>query len=343
MSDTRPLASVSLDADNLWSYMKTHGDAGWEARPTYLPRFFPPVLDLLDELGLKITFFCVGLDADRTENQDALAELTRRGHEVGNHSYEHEPWLHRYSREQLTEELEKTEVALERVTGMRPTGFRGPGYSWSPTLLELLAERGYQFDASTLPTYLGPLARRYYFLTAKLSAEQRRERAALFGTLADGQRPVRPYLWRLATGRRLLEIPVTTMPVLKVPFHLSYLLYLARYSEALMAAYLRTALLACRATGTQPSFLLHPLDLLGGDEVHELAFFPGMDLPGARKRDVFRRVLRILGRHFRLVNMSTHAAALLAAGGLRERVPEAYAETPDAAAPAAGSLAGAGR
>ena len=40
--------------------------------------------------------------------------------------------------------------------GRRPIGFPGPGFSWSPDLLEVLAERGYRYDASTLPTYLGP-------------------------------------------------------------------------------------------------------------------------------------------------------------------------------------------
>jgi len=54
-----------------------------------------------------------------------------------------------------------------------------------------------------------------------------------------------------------------------------------------MLAYLRTALGLCRATGTEPSFLLHPLDLLGGDQVRELSFFPGMDLTGREKLRIF--------------------------------------------------------
>ncbi len=29
----KPIASLSLDLDNKWSYMKTHGDAGWESFP----------------------------------------------------------------------------------------------------------------------------------------------------------------------------------------------------------------------------------------------------------------------------------------------------------------------
>ncbi len=311
MSQTsRPVASISLDADNLWSYLKTHGDPGWEKRPTFLPTFLPLALDALDRLGLSITFFVVGLDADREENQSALAEITRRGHEVGNHSYEHEQWLHRYDAEDLEREIVRTEQALLACCGQKPVGFRGPGFSWSPTLLELLARRGYLYDASTFPTWMGPLARWYYFRTARLNPAEQDERALLFGRWSDGLRPLRPYRWKLAEGNTLLEIPVTTFPGLRVPFHLSYLLYLARVSESLMAGYLRAAIAACRMVGVQPSFLLHPLDLLGGDLVPALGFFPGMDLSTATKMRHFDRVHRILGSHFSLVPMSTHARLL---------------------------------
>ena len=37
----RPLASISLDLDDLWSYLKTHGDQSWPERPSYLDRFVP--------------------------------------------------------------------------------------------------------------------------------------------------------------------------------------------------------------------------------------------------------------------------------------------------------------
>jgi hypothetical protein len=319
MSDPRPLASISLDVDNLWSYLKTHGDSGWEQRPSYYDVFFPAVLPILQELGLHITFFIVGCDAAVPAHIPVLKSVVAAGHEVGNHSYEHEPWLHRYAPEQMAREIGAAEDAIAAATGQRPIGFRGPGYSWSPTLFEVLVDRGYLYDASTLPTYLGPLARAYYFWTARLTAAQREERASLFGGARDGLRPVQPYRWSLPSGRTLLEIPVTTTPVIKTPFHLSYLLYLSRVSETAMLAYLHTALGICRLTGTEPSFLLHPLDLLGGDQAPALRFFPGMDLTGRRKAELFARVMRTLGTHFQLVNMSTHARAILARGGLPTR------------------------
>ena len=307
----QPLASISLDVDNLWSYMKTHGDAGWESRPSYYDLFFSTVLPVLDQLGIRLTFFIVGIDAAVPGHEQHLRAAVEAGHELGNHSFEHEPWLDQYTPERVAREIRDAEEAIRSASGHRTIGFRGPGYSWSEALFEVLVDRGYLYDASTLPTFLGPIARAYYFWTARLTSAQREERARLFGGARDGLRPVRPYRWTLASGRTLLEIPVTTIPWIKTPFHLSYLLYLSRASERAMLAYLRTALGICRLTGTEPSFLLHPLDLLGGDQAPALRFFPGMDLTGKRKLELFTRVMRALASQFELVNMSTHAKSIL--------------------------------
>ena len=138
--------------------MKTHGDAGWETFPSYLDVVVPRVLQFLKERDLKITFFIVGQDAALEKNREAIASIAAAGHEIGNHSFNHEPWLHLYSREELVKEFEKTETALANVTARRPVGFRGPGYSLSPTVLDVLAERGYEYDCLTVPNYMAPLA-----------------------------------------------------------------------------------------------------------------------------------------------------------------------------------------
>ena len=307
---SRPVASVSLDLDNQWSYMKTHGDSGWESLPSYLDVLLPYTCDVLSEHGLSITFFVVGQDAALERNRDALGLIPTAGHTVGNHSFNHEPWFHLYTRSQVIDEIERTEDAIEESMGVRPRVFRGPGFSFCSMLLQVLADRGYVLDASTLPTFVGPLARMYYFWTSKFTKEEREQRKALFGTLAEGFRPLRPYAWRFSSGAELLEIPVTTIPVLRTPFHLSYLLYLRRFSMKLLKAYLGTAISLCRLTGTEPSFLLHPLDLLGGDQVPELRFFPGMDLDASQKREVFDYAIERLAEHFELVDMYEHAALI---------------------------------
>lgn len=306
MAKTKPIASISLDLDNQWTYMKIHGDEGWDKYPSYFNIFVPHVLDILDELNLKITFFIVGKDTESEENIPYLKMITERGHEVGNHSYHHESWLQTYSYEKIEKEIRQAEEAIKKVTGRRTTGFRGPGFSWSKDLLKVLESREYRFDASTLPTYLGPLARMYYFKKSELSKEEKKARKELFGKFSEGFRKLKPYKWDLGNGKSITEIPVTTMPVFKLPFHLSYLIYLGNISMGLMKFYLKTAIRMCKITRTPISFLLHPLDLIGGDQIKQLAFFPGMNVSSSKKVEIFKNVIRSLSGHYNVVNMSEH-------------------------------------
>ncbi|MEO8762875.1 MAG: polysaccharide deacetylase family protein, partial [Ginsengibacter sp.] len=265
MKKKKLLASISLDLDDQWSYMKVHGDEGWETFPSYLDVVIPVVLDKLDELDIKITFFVVGQDAAIEKNHTVLKMIVDRGHEVGNHSFHHESWLKTYSKEKIEEEIRIAEEAIFTATGTRTNTFRGPGFSWSNDLLEVLQKRNYIFDASILPTYISPLMRRYYFWKSKLSKEEKESRKELFGSFKEGFYPLKPFTWIFENKKTLLEIPVTTMPVFKIPFHQSYLLYISGVSLRLMRMYLRFAIFMCKITKTQPSYLLHPLDLIGKD------------------------------------------------------------------------------
>jgi peptidoglycan-N-acetylglucosamine deacetylase len=313
---TKPVASVSLDLDDKWTYMKTHGDPDWSKYPSYLEIVIPRVLSFLAGRGLKITFFIVGQDAAFSRNHELLGSLSAAGHEIGNHSFRHEPWLHLYSESEIQNEFAAAEQAIERATGVLPRGFRGPGFSVSETVIDVLISRGYQYDASTLPTFLGPLARAYYFFTAKLSKEERKQRAKLYGTIKDGLRPLAVHTWRTAAGS-ITEVPVTTVPVFRIPFHLSYLVYLSAFSVKLAEVYLHFALTACRWRGVAPSFLLHPLDFLGPEEAPELSFFPGMSLPLERKLKVADSALAAISKHFRVLPMEGHVAgATLDSAGL---------------------------
>ncbi len=301
------LCSISLDLDNQWSYMKTHGDAGWRSFPSYLDIAVPRILDFLKQREMKITFFVIGQDAALDKNHDAIASIAAAGHEIANHSFNHEPWLHLYSKAELVEEFEKTEAAIDAVTGVRPVGFRGPGFSLSPTVLDVLGERGYEYDCSTLPTFVGPLARAFYFLRSPdVSPEEREKLKKLFGKFSDGFQSLSPRFID-ANGRSIVEIPVTTLPVAKTPIHASYLMFMASYSPAMAKAYWKLAVTACRVTGVQPSFLLHPLDFLSGSDVDELKFFPGMNVPLERKITLLDYAIGQLSAKFQPVTMREHA------------------------------------
>jgi peptidoglycan-N-acetylglucosamine deacetylase len=300
------LSSISLDLDNKWSYMKTHGDAGWESFPTYLPTVIPRILEILEQLNIKITFFVVGQDAALEINRPSIASLRQHGHEVANHSFHHEPWLHLYSREQLNEEFMKSEAAIREVTGSQTVGFRGPGFSYSREVLEVLAERGYRYDASTFPTFLGPIARAYYMLHSRLTKADRTQRKALFGSAKAGFMSLRPYRWT-SLGSSMIEIPVTTLPWLKIPIHFSYVMYLATFSQALARTYFHAAMMFCKLNRIEPSVLLHPLDFLGGDDEPGLAYFPGMKLDSLTKLALAKEFLGSIAKRFDVVTMLQHA------------------------------------
>ena len=89
MNPAKLTASLSLDLDNQWSYMKTHGDPGWRSYPSYLNLLGTRVLEFLKGRGLTITFFIVGQDAALDKNREALASIAAAGHEIGNHSFRH--------------------------------------------------------------------------------------------------------------------------------------------------------------------------------------------------------------------------------------------------------------
>ena len=287
--------------------MKTHGDAGWETFPSYLDVVVPRILQFLKERDLKITFFIVGQDAALEKNRDAIASIAAAGHEIGNHSFNHEPWLHLYSKQELIEEFEKTETALENVTGKIPVGFRGPGFSMSSAVAEVLAMRSYEYDCSTLPTYIAPLARAYYFFKSpEMSHEEREKRKKLFGKFTDGFQSLKPHIVDDAS-KSFVEIPVTTFPVVKTPIHLSYLLYLSTFSQVAAKAYWRAALAMCSVAGVQPSLLLHPLDFLSGDDIGELKFFPGMNVPTEDKLEFVSDALALYAEKFEVVTMREHA------------------------------------
>ena len=160
---------------------------------------------------------------------------------------------------------------------------------------------------------LNPLARAYFFATSNLSKAEKEQRKALFGTWKDALRSVKPFRWQdqqgiiSSGGKSLLEIPVTTMPWFKIPIHLSYILYLAKFVGPLALLYFRFALFMCRLTGSEPSILLHPLDFMGRGDDQDLLFFPGMDMDVEKKLSIVDSCLQMLKRHYRIVSMYEHA------------------------------------
>ncbi|MGW2254650.1 polysaccharide deacetylase family protein [Kitasatospora sp. NPDC001660] len=103
------------------------------------PRYTPAVLALLQQYGIRATFFLIGENA--VEHPGLVREIADRGHHIANHTWTH-PDLRHLSEDKVRDELERTSDLLFRTTGRQPTWFRAPGGDWSDVSLRVSAELG---------------------------------------------------------------------------------------------------------------------------------------------------------------------------------------------------------
>ncbi|MBE9030282.1 polysaccharide deacetylase family protein [filamentous cyanobacterium LEGE 11480] len=302
----RQIASISLDLDNKWSYLRAQGVEGWEQFPSYFSLVVPKILAIADQCRLALTVFVVGRDAEIADNVPWLQQIVAAGHDIGNHSYMHEPWMQENPIEEIEIELHKAAKAIESATGQKTNSFRGPGFAVSTNLLTVLQDQGYVYDASVFPTFLGSILRKAALERAEVPDAIKNAPNPEFGRFGDGFRSVTPHRWSV-NGGSILEIPVTTMPVFRVPIHLTYLHFLASKSKLLAKLYLWFALTMCKIFRVEPSILLHPLDFIAADTVPELGHFPGMGGSTEEKCALTIEFLQQIQKGFKLMSLSEYA------------------------------------
>ena len=85
------------------------------------------LLELLDRYGARATFFVLGSSID--EHRDLLIRAAKRGHELGNHSWDHPCFLD-IGADERKRQIERTQAELELIAGAagvaKPRLFRPP-------------------------------------------------------------------------------------------------------------------------------------------------------------------------------------------------------------------------
>ncbi len=110
-------------------------DASWGGSQT------KEILDILDEYGVKATFFLVGLWVDKYP--ELVKEIHDRGHEIGNHSDSH-PHMSQLSESQIVKELDGVSDKIEAITGVRPTLFRPPYGDYNNRVVTVSRAQNYE-------------------------------------------------------------------------------------------------------------------------------------------------------------------------------------------------------
>lgn len=97
------------------------------------------ILDTLDKYNCKATFFVVGDWAEKYS--DSLKLIYDRGHEIGNHSYNHSDYT-KLSAEGILNDLEKCDNIIEGITGEKPYLMRAPSGRYNNTVVKTVEDSG---------------------------------------------------------------------------------------------------------------------------------------------------------------------------------------------------------
>jgi hypothetical protein len=301
------ICSVSVDLDGLGCYAAIHGlSAG--TLPERAARAVPVVAlgrlcELFASLRLHVTFFVIGKELEIPGSAAALKAAAAAGHEIASHSFAHDYALSRGELPQIEADLARAEQAISAVAGSVPRGFRAPGYTLSPALLEAVRARGYLYDSSVLPS--PPYYAAKAIAIALYAMRGRRSRSILGGAAQwFGRR--KPH-WR--DGVR--ELPIATLPVLRAPVIGTSVLGLRDRGAAAFAR-------AGRAGG-HLNLELHGIDALdGSDATPELAGAqPGLRLAASEKLRRLRALLEALTESAENLTLERAALRLLPAPGIR--------------------------
>lgn len=259
--------------------------ADWENYPSRVEANTRRVLELFARRGARATFFFVGWVAERCPA--LVRDVVQAGHELGCHSYWHRP-VYKLAPDEFRADTRRARSVIEQAGGAPVAGYRAPTWSITracPWALDILAEEGFAYDSSIYPVhhdlYGIPGARRHSYFHAA------------------------------AGGRRLLEIPPTTLRWLGVTMPAAG----GGYLRVLPPWHARWALRRATASGEPGVVYLHPWEVdpgqprLRGRARSRFRHYTGL-------RAMERRLDQLLTR-FRFQTMGEFARARLAAAELK--------------------------
>lgn len=110
-----------------------------------------PLLKILKRHNVKATFFVLGKVAEKFPS--LIRQIFNEGHEIASHGYSHKI-LNDLKPEEFEEEIQKSVSLLEKITGIKPIGFRAPDFSLNDNTkwaLKILERNGFKYDSSIFP------------------------------------------------------------------------------------------------------------------------------------------------------------------------------------------------
>jgi len=212
----------------------------WGSFEDRIERVGERLLAILDEAGVRATFFVLGYVAEK--HPHLIEKIRAAGHEIGTHGHSH-TLIYKQAPEVFKSEITRAVRHLEDLTGEKVRGHRAPYFSitkdslWA---LDILGELGIQYDSSIFPV----LNYRY--------------------GIADA--PRFPYTIK-GEKHEFIEFPISTLKLPGFTMPISGGAYFRIYPYQVT----KQAIKAVNRSGQPVTFYLHPWEL---DPDH-----PRIDLP----------------------------------------------------------------
>lgn len=125
----------------------------WESMPRRVESNTHRVMDIMDEHGLKGTFFVLGWVAERHPN--LVHRMANEGHEVCCHGYGHQR-ITTMTPQEFAADLDKSRKLLQNLSGQEVAGYRAPSYTITARTLwalDALIDAGFKYDSSIFPIH----------------------------------------------------------------------------------------------------------------------------------------------------------------------------------------------
>lgn len=228
------MINIQVDVDNLWIYEKEFNIKIHPNREYIYLQGLPIFLDLLKKSKSKATFMIIGQDLKLQAAQIFCKKAIAQGHEIANHTWSHPISFGTLSFEQKNKEIIKAHEQIKKICGKAPVGFRGPGYYQDMDIITILEKLNYQYDASVLPG----LAQ--FFMTAYAYMRDGENRHKTFGRVNYCLSKNQPYIIKTSLNKKLLELPISVLPIIKIPIHTTFAYYLGPLYRKLIFKFIKS-------------------------------------------------------------------------------------------------------
>ncbi len=149
---TKPLAAMSIDVED-WFQVENLKSAiardTWNSRDLRVEKNTDRMLELMAARKIKGTCFILGWVAEKCPA--LVRRITEQGHEIASHGYGHD-LIYSLTHEQFAQDIDRSKKLIEDLSGKRVTGYRAPSFSITDWAIDILKDKGFEYDSSAFPT-----------------------------------------------------------------------------------------------------------------------------------------------------------------------------------------------